>query len=46
LPPEELNSPGRVLEKLLGDPNAVSFVWDRDLAHNPQIRVIRVLWTD
>lgn len=46
LPPEELSSPGRVLEKLLGDPNAVSFVWERDLAHNPQIRVIRVLWTD
>jgi hypothetical protein len=46
LRPEELNSQSRVLAEVLSDPNAVSFMWERDMAHNPQIRVIRVLWTD
>jgi hypothetical protein len=46
LAPQELGSSGRVLERLLGDPNAVSFLWLRDVTHNPQVRVIRVLWTD
>jgi hypothetical protein len=46
LRPEELGSPSRVLERVLSDPNAVSFMWLREVEHNPQIRVIRVLWTD
>jgi hypothetical protein len=46
LPPEDLISPSRVLERVLSDPNAVSFVWQRDVLRNPQIRVIRVLWSD
>jgi len=31
---------------LAADPNAVSFMWDRDVGHNPRLRVIRVLWSD
>jgi hypothetical protein len=46
LRPEEIDSNSRVLEKLNADPNAVSFMWQREVAHNPRIRVIRVLWTD
>jgi hypothetical protein len=46
LRPEELDSSGRILDKLFVDPNAVSFMWQRDVARNPKIRVIRVLWTD
>jgi hypothetical protein len=46
LRPEELDSSGRILDKLSVDPNAVTFMWERDVARNPKIRVIRVLWTD
>jgi hypothetical protein len=46
LRPEEVDSQTRVLERLLSDPNAVSFMWQRDVANNPRIRVIRVLWSD
>ena len=46
LPPVELDSQSRVVERLLADPSAVSFTWEKDVARNPQIRVIRVLWTD
>ena len=46
LRPEELDSSGRILDKLSVDPNAVTFMWQRDVARNPKIRVIRVLWTD
>jgi hypothetical protein len=46
LRPEELDSSARILQKLYADPYAVTFMWERDVAHNPKIRVIRVLWTD
>ncbi len=46
LRPQELDSSGRILDKLSMDPNAVTFMWQRDVARNPKIRVIRVLWTD
>jgi hypothetical protein len=46
LPPAEIRSGERVLEMLYADPNAVSFMWQRDIAHNPRVRVIRVLWSD
>jgi hypothetical protein len=46
LRPQELDSSGLILDKLSMDPNAVTFMWQRDVARNPQIRVIRVLWTD
>ena len=46
LRPEELDSSGRILDKLSVDPNAVTFMWQRDVARNTKIRVIRVLWTD
>lgn len=44
--PPEVSSPARVLQDLYDDPNAVSFMWSRDVAHNPKVRVIRVLWSD
>ena len=46
LRPRELTDRRRVLETLYSDPNAVSFVWLRDVAHDPKIRVIRVIWDD
>ena len=46
LRPEELDSNLRILQKLYADPYAVTFMWERDVAHNPQIRVLRVLWTN
>jgi hypothetical protein len=46
LPPVEVASSAGAIEKLFADPNAVTFVWQRDVAHNPRIRVIRVLWTE
>jgi hypothetical protein len=44
--PAEATTPERVLQDLYADPNAVSFMWLRDVAHNPRIRIIRVLWSD
>lgn len=44
--PAEVASEERVLQDLYDDPNAVSFAWLRDVAHNPKVRVIRVLWSD
>ena len=46
LRPVELNSTAAVVAALRADPNAVSFMWQRDVGHNPQLRVIRVLWSD
>lgn len=46
LRPDEEESTSRVIEKLRADPSAVSFVWLRDVAHDPRIRILRVLWTD
>jgi hypothetical protein len=46
LRPEEIDSTTRVVQKLYADPNAVTFMWQRDVARTPRIRVIRVLWSD
>ena len=46
LRPAEYRSEAEVLGTLATDPNAVSFVWQRDLGHNPGMRIIRVLWSE
>ena len=46
LRPTEFYSEASVEAALTADPNAVSFMWQRDIGHNPGIRVIRVLWSD
>ena len=46
LRPTEASSVADVLKDLYADPNAVSFMWQSDVEHNPRIRVIRVLWGD
>ena len=46
LRPVEVNSGSRLIETLYADPNAVTFMWLEDIAHNPKVRVIRELWSD
>jgi len=46
LRPPELTSAAEVAAAVSADPNAVSFMWQREVGHNPRIRVIRVLWSD
>ena len=46
LRPVEINTTSRVLDALYADPNAVTFMWLHEVAHNPRVRVIRVLWSD
>jgi hypothetical protein len=46
LRPIELTTQASVLDALYSDPNAVSFMWLREVAYNQKIRVLRVLWTD
>ena len=46
LRPPELTSAAEVVAAVSADPNAVSFMWQREVGHNPRIRVIRVLWSD
>jgi hypothetical protein len=36
----------RVVDSLDADPVAVSFMWMRDVEHNPRLKVLRVLWTE
>jgi hypothetical protein len=45
LRPLELRSLPAVLNALYDDPNAVSFMWLRDVQRNPRIRIIRVIWS-
>lgn len=44
--PQEVQTNSRALEREYADPNTVTFMWQRDVAHDPKLRVIRVLWTD
>jgi hypothetical protein len=44
--PPEAASAAQVLQSLYADPNAVSFMWSRDIAHDPKLRVIGVLWSE
>jgi hypothetical protein len=44
--PPEFSRVSDVVAALTADPNAVSFMWGRDVGHNSNVRVIRVLWTD
>jgi hypothetical protein len=46
LRPAEYSSEASVLAALTADPNAVTYMWQRDIGHNPGIRVIRVLWSE
>ena len=46
LRPPEVSSEAAVAQALSADPYAVSFMWRRDVGHNSNIRVIRVLWSD
>jgi hypothetical protein len=46
LRPAEVTTTARVLDALYADSNAVSFMWLHDVANNPRVRVIRVLWSD
>lgn len=44
--PQEVQTNSRALERVAADPNTVTFMWQRDVARDPKLRVIRVLWTD
>jgi len=46
LRPTEYRQVADVIAALSADPYAVSFMWNKDVAHNPGLRVIRVLWGD
>ena len=46
LRPSEYAQVADVIAALSADPYAVSFMWNKDVAHNPGLRVIRVLWGD
>jgi hypothetical protein len=35
-----------LLEAVAADPEAVSYAWTKDVAHDSRIRVLRVLWYD
>ena len=46
LRPVEFTRQADLEAALRADPNAVSFMWLRDVGHNPNIRAIRVLWSE
>ena len=46
LRPPEFSSTPELVAALEADPNAVSFMWRRDVGHNANLRVIRVLWSE
>lgn len=44
--PAEAASVARLTEELYADPLAVSYMWLRDVEHNPRLKVLRVLWSE
>jgi hypothetical protein len=46
LRPSEFSHEADVVAALKVDPDAVSFMWERDVGHNQPIRVIRVVWSE
>lgn len=44
--PVEATTSAKVLADLYADPQAVTFTWQREVAHDPRLRVVRVLWSD
>jgi hypothetical protein len=46
LRPIEYGRLSDLVAALEADPYAASFMWERDVGHNPKLRVIRVLWSD
>lgn len=46
LRPAEVYDLDRVTEALYADPQAISYMWLRDVAQNPRLKVLRVLWSD
>ena len=44
--PAEVTAQTRALQNVYADPNAVTFMWLRDVTPDPKLRVIRVLWSD
>lgn len=42
--PAEAVSVVRVIDTLYADPQAVSYMWLRDVEHNPRLKVLRILW--
>jgi len=35
-----------LIKAVEGDPTAVSYAWAKDVAHDPRIKILRVLWYD
>ncbi len=46
LRPSEVTRIDSLVQELEADPTAVSFMWERELAHNPGLRSVRVLWSE
>ena len=46
LRPAEVSSTSRALQILYSDPNAVTFMWLKDVIHDPKLRVVRILWSE
>jgi hypothetical protein len=46
LRPSEVTRIESLVQALEADPTAVSFMWERELAHNPRLRIVRVLWSE
>jgi hypothetical protein len=44
--PAEAASVTRVVDDLYADPQAVSYMWLRDVEHNPRLKVLRILWSE
>lgn len=45
-PPAEANSSARVLAALYEDQQAVAFMWQSEIGHDPRVRVVRILWSE
>jgi hypothetical protein len=35
-----------LLKAVAADPSAVSYAWSKDVAHDPHIKILRILWHD
>jgi hypothetical protein len=44
--PTTYKDTAQLISAVATDPIAVSYAWARDVAHNPDVKIIRVLWHD
>jgi hypothetical protein len=44
--PSVYRNNAELINAVVADPTAVGYAWARDVAHNPRVRILRIVWHD